>query len=547
MKTLNNKGQHKIAIVGTGSLFPGALNTKDFWLNILAEKDFIKDVPETHWLKEDYFDPNDKSGDKIYCKKGAFLDHISFDPVEFGMPPNMLTTTDTVQLLSLIVVRDTLADTTSYQDGKMDKNKISVILGVAGGTELIGQMSARIHTPEWVFAMRKQGLPETKIQAIIEDQGKCYTKWNENTFPGLLGNVVSGRIANRFDLKGTNCVLDAACASSLAAVKMAVQELQLGTTDMVITGGADALNDIFMFMCFSKTTALSPSEDCKPFSDAGDGTVLGEAIAMMTLKRLEDAERDGDKIYAVISSIGSSSDGKSGSIYAPDSNGQSIAISRAYEYAGISTGEVELIEAHGTGTMAGDYAEFNGLRLAFGADGRQQHCALGSVKSMIGHTKSAAGAASMLKVVMALNNSILPPTLKVKKPNPKLHLEDSPFYLNTKARPWIHKETTTLKAGVSSMGFGGTNFHVVMESYDKKERRPKRLYMKGLELVLFSANSKSDLIEKITKVLTSEKETDLVQLAKTAQAEFDPTNSCRLAVLGTSTIDIFKKNRRHNI
>ncbi|MBA3898898.1 MAG: hypothetical protein H0X62_01605 [Bacteroidetes bacterium] len=219
MEHKNKKGQHKIAIVGTGSLFPGAINTKEFWLNVLSEKDFIKDVPETHWLKEDYYDPNDKSGDKVYCKKGAFLDDIPFDPVEFGMPPNLLSTTDTVQLLSLVVARDTLADIVSYQNGKVDKNKISVILGVAGGTELIGLMSARIHKPEWVSAMRKQGLPESKIQAITKDLDTCYTKWNENTFPGLLGNVVSGRVANRFDFKGTNCVLDAACASSLAAIK----------------------------------------------------------------------------------------------------------------------------------------------------------------------------------------------------------------------------------------------------------------------------------------------------------------------------------------
>ncbi|MGV3641557.1 MAG: beta-ketoacyl synthase N-terminal-like domain-containing protein, partial [Adhaeribacter sp.] len=199
----NTKGHAKIAIVGTGSLFPGAINTKDFWLNILAEKDFIQDVPETHWLQEDYYDPADKTGDKVYCRKGAFLGDIPFDPVEFGMPPNLLSTTDTVQLLSLVVARDTLADTLSYQAGKVDPKRVSVILGVAGGTELIGQMSARIHKPEWVMAMRQQGLPESKIQAILGDLDACYTKWTENTFPGLLGNVVSGRVANRFDLKGT--------------------------------------------------------------------------------------------------------------------------------------------------------------------------------------------------------------------------------------------------------------------------------------------------------------------------------------------------------
>jgi acyl transferase domain-containing protein len=540
MELRNKIGQHKIAIVGTGSLFPGAVDTKDFWLNILAEKDFIRDVPETHWLKEDYYDPTDKTGDKVYCKKGAFLNDVSFDPVEFGMPPNLLSTTDTVQLLSLLVARDTLADTVSYQAGKVDKRKVSVILGVAGGTELIGQMSARIHKPEWVMAMRKQGLPESKIEAITADLDNCYTKWTENTFPGLLGNVVSGRIANRFDLKGTNCVLDAACASSLAAVKMAVQELQLGTTDMVISGGADALNDIFMYMCFSKTTALSPTEDCRPFSDEGDGTVLGEAVVMLALKRLEDAERDGDRIYAVISSIGSSSDGKSGSIYAPDSNGQSLAIKRAYEQAGVTPEEISLVEGHGTGTLAGDYSEFNGLKLAYGETEQKQYCALGSVKSMIGHTKSAAGAASLLKVAMALNNAVLPPTLKVKQPSPKLNIEDSPFYLNTVARPWIHDEHNSRKAGVSSMGFGGTNFHVVMEEYDNKEHRPNKLYKAGRELLLLSGKSKAEVIAAVDKLVSSGQDQNIVQSAKTTQATFNSSDNCRLAILGENITEVFK-------
>ncbi|HXC03575.1 MAG TPA: SDR family oxidoreductase [Bacteroidia bacterium] len=546
MELKNKKGHAKIAIVGTGGLFPGALNAKEFWLNMLAEKDFIKDVPETHWLKEDYFDPNDKTGDKVYCKKGAFLDAVDFDPVEFGMPPNLLSTTDTVQLLSLLVARDTLADTISFQQGKVDRKRISVILGVAGGTELIGQMSAKIHKPEWIMAMRKQGLAESTIKAITEDLDKSYTRWNENTFPGLLGNVVSGRIANRFDLKGTNCVLDAACASSLAAVKMAVQELQIGTTDMVITGGSDALNDIFMYMCFSKTTALSPTEDCKPFADNGDGTVLGEAIAMLSLKRLEDAERDGDRIYAVIASIGSSSDGKSGSIYAPDSNGQSLAIRRAYEDAGFTPGQIGLVEAHGTGTMAGDYSEFGGLKLAYGEDVPKQYCALGSVKSMIGHTKSAAGASSLLKIAMALNNEVLPPTIKVNRPNPKLNISDSPFYLNTHARPWIHNPSSPRKAGVSSMGFGGTNFHVALEQYDKKAARPKKVYRPGRELILVSGTTKQEVLTALHQLLHTES-FDLLQTALTSQTAFQAKQPCRLAIQGATLEELCKAEEQVKI
>src|SRR5690606_16957371 len=181
------------------------------------------------------------------------------------------------------------------------------------------------------------------------------------SFPGLLGNVVAGRIANRLDLGGTNCVTDAACASTFAALNMAMQELYLGDSELVITGGADTLNDIFMFMCFSKTPALSLSGDCRPFSDQADGTMLGEGLGMVALKRLADAERDGDQVYAVIRGIGSSSDGRSKSVYAPVSTGQAVALRRAREHAGVSARTIELIEAHGTGTKAGDAAEFDGL------------------------------------------------------------------------------------------------------------------------------------------------------------------------------------------
>ena len=160
------------------------------------------------------------------------------------------------------------------------------------------------------------------MTAICDRIAASYVPWQETTFPGLLGNVVAGRIANRLDLGGTNCVTDAACASTFSALSMAVNELQLGQADLVITGGVDTLNDIFMYMCFSKTPALSPTGDCRPFSDEADGTMLGEGLAMVALKRLADAERDGDRIYAVVRGVGSSSDGRAKSVYAPVPRGR---------------------------------------------------------------------------------------------------------------------------------------------------------------------------------------------------------------------------------
>ena len=180
-----------------------------------------------------------------------------------------------------------------------------------------------------------------------------YVPWQENSFPGLLGNVAAGRIANRFDLGGTNCVVDAACASSLAAVHTAAMELYAGRADMAITGGIDTFNDIFMYMCFSKTPALSPTGDARPFAAGADGTILGEGLGVIVLKRLADAQRDGDNIRAVIRSIGSSSDGKGNAVYAPSAAGQVKCLLSAYDQAGVSPETIELVEAAWDGDQGG--------------------------------------------------------------------------------------------------------------------------------------------------------------------------------------------------
>ncbi len=323
--------------------------------------------------------------------------------------------------------------------------------------------------------------------------------WQEDSFPGLLSNVVAGRIANRLDLHGTNCTVDAACASSLAAVSAAVNELALGKADLVVTGGVDVTNNPLMYVCFSKTPALSPTGDARPFSEDADGTLLGEGLAMLGLRRLDAAERDGDRIYAVIRGLGTSSDGRGGAIYAPMAAGQVRALRRAYETAGYGPDTVELVEAHGTATRAGDAAEFKSLRQVFGETGRPDSgwCALGTVKSQIGHTKSAAGAAGLIKAVLALHQRVLPPTIKVRKPNPGLGIESSPFYLNTAVRPWTRRADHPRRASVSSFGFGGANYHVALEEYGgadaSQERSAARVRAHASELVLVSGDSPGDL------------------------------------------------------
>jgi acyl transferase domain-containing protein len=298
-----------IAIVGLGALFPGSTDANGMWRDIVAGKDQLTEIPKAHWLIDDYYDADPTKPDKTYAKRGGFIPEVAFDPLEHGMPPNVIPATDTSQLLGLIVAKQLLEDVTHGQFPDALRERTSVIIGITSAQELLVEMGSRLQRPIWVRALREHGLPEDEVQKVCDRISGSYTPWQENTFPGLLGNVVAGRIANRLNLGGTNCVVDAACASAFGALAMGVQELYLGSSDLVITGGVETFNDIFMYMCFSKTTALSFSGDCRPFDAKSDGTMLGEGIGLLGLRRLEDAERDSNPIYAVIKSVGSSSDG----------------------------------------------------------------------------------------------------------------------------------------------------------------------------------------------------------------------------------------------
>jgi polyketide-type polyunsaturated fatty acid synthase PfaA len=478
-----------IAVIGQAGIFAKAANVREYWNNILDKVDCITEVPSSRWNVEDYYDPDPAAPDKTYCKRGGFVPDIDFDPLEFGMPPNTLEVTDVSQLLGLVVARDVMEDAGYGTDDEFDRDQVGVVLGVSGGLKLLKPLSARLQYPVWEKVLRSSGLSEEDTRRITEKMKKAYVEWNENAFPGLLGNVIAGRIANRLNLGGINSTIDAACASSLAAVQVAISQLVERRADMMITGGVDTDNSPFTFMCFSKTPAFSKRGEIRPFDAEADGMLAGEGIGMVLLKRLEDAERDGDRIYGVIRGIGASSDGRYKSIYAPRPEGQAKAIRRAYEEAGFAPETVGLVEAHGTGTMAGDPAEMAGLRLVFdGSNGRGQHIALGSIKSQIGHTKGAAGAASLVKTVLALDHKVLPPTLNVETPNPKLELETSPFYVNTELRPWIRAEgALPRRAGISAFGFGGTNFHVVLEEYTADHADAYRMNRVAQPVILHAA------------------------------------------------------------
>src|SRR4051794_35374901 len=247
-----------LAIVGIGCLFPKADGPGAYWANIKNKVDGIGPVPPTHWNPDDYFDADPKRPDSTYAKRGGFLEPVAFNPAEWGIAPNDLEATDTSQLLALVVAQMALRDAGLLQSPRVatggpttDKRKVSVILGVTGTLELVVPLGARLGHPIWRKALRDAGVADDVAQEVVQRISDSYVGWQEDSFPGLLGNVAAGRIANRLDLGGTNCVVDAACASSLAALHLATLELQTGRADLALTGGLDTFNDIFMYMCFS--------------------------------------------------------------------------------------------------------------------------------------------------------------------------------------------------------------------------------------------------------------------------------------------------------
>ncbi|MEZ8288787.1 phosphopantetheine-binding protein [Vibrio sp. 10N.237.312.B06] len=530
-----------VAIVGMASMFANSRYLNKFW-DLISEKiDAITEVPDTHWRPEDYYDSDRTTPDKSYCKRGGFIPEVDFNPMEFGLPPNILELTDTSQLLSLIVAKEVLEDA-KLPEG-YDRDKIGITLGVGGGQKIAQSLNARLQYPVLKKVFKSSGINDEDSEMLIKKFQDQYIHWEENSFPGSLGNVISGRIANRFDLGGINCVVDAACAGSLAAMRMALSELVEGRSEMMITGGVCTDNSPTMYMSFSKTPAFTTNETIQPFDIDSKGMMIGEGIGMVALKRLEDAERDGDRIYSVIKGVGSSSDGKFKSIYAPRPEGQAKALKRAYDDAGFAPHTLGLLEAHGTGTAAGDVAEFGGLNSVFSENNEEkQHIALGSVKSQIGHTKSTAGTAGLIKAALALHHKVLPPTINVSAPNPKLDIENSPFYLNTQTRPWMKRvDGTPRRAGISSFGFGGTNFHVVLEEYTPEHARGDKYRQRQVpQTLLFSAESRQALINELKQVSTQAADAafKLETLAKQHALREVDAKHARLGLVVTDQADL---------
>ena len=463
-----------IAIVGTGAVLPDAPNVPAFWENVKNGRYSISEITPDRWDPALYYDPDPAAPDKSYSKIGGWVrDHV-WDPMKWrlAIPPRVVNAMDEAHKWAIACTREALEDY-GYPTRPLNPDRTAVILGMAMAGERHYTTALRIYFPEYARELAESASFATLPEAIQRDInrelhqriGRLLPEITEDSMPGELSNCMAGRIANLYNFHGPNYVTDAACASAMAAISAAVEGLVQNDYDVAVTGGIDRNMGASSFIKFCKIGALSAT-GTRPYAEGADGFVMGEGAAIFLLKRLADAERDGDKIYAVLRGIGGSSDGKGKGITAPNPVGQKLCLERAWQNAGLSPGTVSLIEGHGTSTRVGDIVEvqsmtdvLSGFQLPTGS------VALGSVKSNIGHLKGAAGGAGLLKTALALRDRVLPPSIHFEHPNPDIDFAHSPLAVNTELRPWPAPADGVRRAGVSAFGFGGTNFHAVLEEY----------------------------------------------------------------------------------
>ncbi len=471
---MENTSYRAIAIVGAGAILPDAPNVPAFWENVKNGRYSITEVTPDRWDPALYFDADHSAPDKTYSKIGGWVRDYPWDPMKWHLPipPRVADAMDGSQKWAIACTREALEDY-GYPKRPLDLDRTAVILGNALGGEKHYLTALRVFFPEYAhelaesasFATLPEALRRDITRELREGIGKHLPPVTEDSMPGELANCIAGRVANIYNFHGPNYVCDAACASAMAAINAAAEGLIHNDYDLAVSGGIDRNMGASSFVKFSKIGALSAT-GTRPYAEGADGFVMGEGAAIVLLKRLADAERDGDKIYAVLRGMGGSSDGKGKGITAPNPIGQKFAIERAWTNAGLPLATATYIEGHGTSTRVGDIVEVQSMAEALGGFNLPSHSvALGSVKSNFGHLKGAAGAAGFLKTALALRDKVLPPSLHCGHPSPDIDFAHSPLYVNTELKPWTAPPDGVRRAGLSAFGFGGTNFHAVLEEY----------------------------------------------------------------------------------
>lgn len=481
-----------IAIIGMSGMFPGAGELPTFWHNISNKVDAIETVPESR-MESIFFEQGIEAVDRFYCRRGGFIDRFAeFDPIRFGILPLAVEGTEPEQLLTLSLAHQALLDAGAFEKG-FSFAKTGIIIGKGnyagpGATRAIEV----VRTGQQLIEMLKTVLPDLKSEDL--DKIKKEFQFNKGRFSpdtamGLIPNLTASLVANRLDLGGTAYTLDAACASSLLAIDHAVQELNSGRADMMIAGGVHASQNAPFWSIFNQLGALSKNQQIRPFDQRADGLLIGEGCGFIVLKRLADAVKDSDRIYAVIQGVGIASDGAGASVMSPTVQGQAKAIRQAWEMAGISTDQIGYLEAHGTGTPLGDKTELETLAQVFGQGKHLPKAGIGSVKSMIGHAMPAAGIAGVIKTVLALYHNKLPPTLHCEQPVKAF--DDTRFEPVRELQDW-EQSGLPKYAGVNAFGFGGINAHVVIEGFQHAHQ--VNGYVNGNSLLV--ANKKTEAHQK---------------------------------------------------
>lgn len=445
-----------IAVVGMAGIFPGAPDLPTYWRNIVAKFDANRKVPPNRWVAgAERMVTRTPTPDRAFHRRGCFVDPVACDPTGFDLPPHLLKDLDPMVHMVLSVGRTAVSGPRPI---RFNRKRAGVVLAaIALPTDGASALSRDLI----------RGLIEQQLFGSATYRSPSETQQLASRVTALPATM----LARGLGLGGGAFTLDAACASSLYAVKLACDELAARRADAMLAGGVSRPDCLYTQVGFSQLRALSASGRCAPFDRSADGLVVGEGAGILVLKRLEDALADNDRIYGLIRGIGLSNDMR-GNLLAPDSEGQLRAMRTAYASVGWSPDAVDLIECHGAGTPVGDATELRSLRTLWeSVDGPAGRCAIGSVKSMIGHLLTAAGAAGMIKTLLALVEKILPPSLNFEHPSDDSPLISSPFRVQTSAEPWPDRtDGSPRRAAVSAFGFGGINGHVLLEEWSP--RRP---------------------------------------------------------------------------
>jgi len=468
--------QHEpIAIIGLSGIFPGSSTVTEFFRNVLRKRCFVRELPDWLWEKEIYFAEDPAEALRTYSHLGALLGNIEIDLSPFHIPPIVAKQISLNQKLALVCAHEVFADA-GYHERDFDRKRTGVIIAATAGELWERHLETTVVHRLFERLKKLCQNPEQKhfINKIWNAYEATYPNLpiTEDTLPGAIGSLVTGRIASVFDLNGPQFVLDSACASSLTAVATAVTALRSGVCDMIITGGVETDMSAVAYVTLSKVCALS-GKGSYPFDERADGFVPGEGCGLVLLKRYTDAVRDNDRIYALIRGVGNSSDGAGKGVLAPNSKGQVIALKRAYKDAGIAANELQYIECHGTGTKVGDAVELNSVNQLIVESQQEANqrstIAVGSVKAMVGHTKKASGMAGLFRGLLAVNSRIIPPQVNFEKPNPEFDWTNACIRIPISPEPIPNKD---VYVGVSGFGFGGANSHVVISSSPVNAREP---------------------------------------------------------------------------